>query len=78
MGEEHNMISRRSRRKHLLAFQFQVALAEAVKGDVGKWVSSGRLRYHERVFEDIENMPQAFIGLFTGVNTGKMIVSLDM
>ncbi|MYE14780.1 MAG: NADP-dependent oxidoreductase [Gammaproteobacteria bacterium] len=44
--------------------------------DMTAWVKSGELRYRETVFEGIERAPEAFIGLFTGVNTGKMIVNL--
>ncbi|MCY3884265.1 MAG: NADP-dependent oxidoreductase [Gammaproteobacteria bacterium] len=44
--------------------------------DMTEWVVSGRLKYRETVFEGIESMPEAFIGLFTGANTGKMIVNL--
>lgn len=44
--------------------------------DMTDWVVSGRLKYRETVFDGIENMPKAFIGLFTGENTGKMIVNL--
>jgi len=28
------------------------------------------------VFEGLETMPDAFLGLFTGANTGKMLVKL--
>ena len=44
--------------------------------DMTEWVLSGKLKYRETVFEGIERMPDAFIGLFTGANTGKMIVNL--
>ena len=45
--------------------------------DMADWINSGQLKYRETVFEGIDRMPEAFIGLFTGVNTGKMIVNLD-
>ncbi len=44
--------------------------------DMTEWVISGRLKYRETVYEGIESTPDAFIGLFTGANTGKMIVNL--
>ncbi len=44
--------------------------------DMAAWVTSGELRYRETTFEGIERAGEAFIGLFTGVNTGKMIVNL--
>ncbi len=38
------------------------------------WVADGRLRYRETVVEGIESAPAAFVGLFRGENTGKMLV----
>ncbi len=42
--------------------------------EVGPYVSSGELRYRETVMDGIERMPEAFIGLLRGDNTGKMLV----
>ena len=43
---------------------------------VGKWIAEDRINWKETVLEGIEKAPEAFIGLFTGVNVGKMIVKL--
>lgn len=43
---------------------------------LGQWLKEGKLTYEETVVEGFENIPQAFIGLFTGKNTGKMIVKV--
>ncbi|MGB0384931.1 MAG: NADP-dependent oxidoreductase [Ardenticatenaceae bacterium] len=45
-------------------------------GDMGKWLATGQIKLQETVVEGIENAPDAFIGLFTGENLGKMIVKL--
>ena len=45
--------------------------------DMVAWVTSGQLKYRETAFDGIEKAPEAFIGLFTGANTGKMVVNLD-
>ncbi len=45
--------------------------------DMTEWVQQEKVKYRETVFNGIEHMPEAFIGLFTGANTGKMIVNLD-
>jgi NADPH-dependent curcumin reductase CurA len=45
--------------------------------DVGGWLTDGQLTYRETVYEGIESAPDAFIGLFTGANIGKMVVRLD-
>ena len=38
------------------------------------WVGAGKVQVKETVVEGFEKMPEAFMGLFTGANTGKMIV----
>lgn len=44
--------------------------------DMALWQQQGRLKREETVFDGIETMPDAFLGLFTGGNTGKMLVRL--
>jgi len=44
--------------------------------DVSNWIKEGRLKYDETILEGIERAPEAFRGLFTGSNTGKMLVKL--
>jgi NADPH-dependent curcumin reductase CurA len=44
--------------------------------EMGPWVASGAVKSRETVVEGLENMPDAFLGLFTGANTGKMLVKL--
>ena len=43
---------------------------------VAPLVASGRLAYHEHIGEGIENVPQAFLGLFRGENLGKRLVKI--
>jgi hypothetical protein len=42
--------------------------------DMGAWLASGAVKSHETVAEGLDNMPDAFLGLFAGANTGKMLV----
>jgi NADPH-dependent curcumin reductase CurA len=42
--------------------------------DMGAWLASGAVKSHETVVEGLDNMPDAFLGLFAGANTGKMLV----
>ncbi|MGL6044223.1 MAG: NADP-dependent oxidoreductase [Sandaracinobacteroides sp.] len=44
--------------------------------DMGKWIAEGRIVWEETVYEGIAKAPDAFIGLFAGSNTGKMLVRL--
>ena len=50
-------------------------LSEQFRKDMEEWVTSGQITYKETVYDGIEQAGEAFIGLFTGANTGKMIVN---
>ncbi|MFB5663855.1 NADP-dependent oxidoreductase [Alteribacillus sp. HJP-4] len=41
---------------------------------LGQWLNEGKLKYEETIVEGFENIPDAFLGLFRGENTGKQIV----
>jgi NADPH-dependent curcumin reductase CurA len=42
--------------------------------DMAAWLADGSVKYRETVVDGIGGAPDAFIGLFTGANTGKMVV----
>jgi NADPH-dependent curcumin reductase CurA len=44
--------------------------------DMGRWIGSGQIKWQETVVEGIARAPEAFLGLFTGENAGKMLVRL--
>jgi NADPH-dependent curcumin reductase CurA len=52
-------------------------LREDFRRDMAAWVKSGEVSYRETTFEGIERAGEAFKGLFTGANVGKMIVKLS-
>jgi NADPH-dependent curcumin reductase CurA len=51
--------------------QFPQAIAQ-----LAAWYKAGKITYAETVIEGFDNIPQAFIDLFTGKNEGKMIVKI--
>jgi NADPH-dependent curcumin reductase CurA len=44
--------------------------------DLSSWMMAGKVKTRDTVFEGIEKTPDAFMGLFTGANIGKMLVKL--
>ena len=44
--------------------------------DMSGWIATGKMKYQETKLQGIDSAPEAFIGLFKGSNTGKMIVEL--
>ncbi|WP_144481295.1 NADP-dependent oxidoreductase [Cytobacillus oceanisediminis] len=43
---------------------------------LGKWLQEGKLKYQETIHEGFENIPNAFLDLFKGNNTGKLLVKV--
>lgn len=46
-------------------------------GHMSQWIKEGRVTVRETVVDGLESAPEAFIGLFKGANTGKMLVRLS-
>lgn len=45
--------------------------------DMVTWITGGQMKFEETVMEGIGNAPNAFMGLFSGQNKGKMLVKLS-
>ena len=41
-----------------------------------EWIASGELRHREDIVAGLENAPEAFFGLLTGKNFGKLLVQV--
>ena len=44
--------------------------------EMGPWVASGTVKGRDTVVDGLDAMPDAFLGLFRGDNTGKMLIRL--
>ena len=44
--------------------------------EMGGWIANGTVKARDTVVEGLERTPEAFLGLFSGANTGKMLVKL--
>lgn len=76
VGNLVEIIARRLRVQGFLLMDFQERFGDALE-DLTRWHAEGKLRSNETVVDGIENAAQAFIGLFSGENTGKMLVRLE-
>jgi hypothetical protein len=69
------IIAARIRLKGFIVFDYFPRMAEFY-AEMAPWVANGTVKSRETVVEGLENMPDAFLGLFQGANTGKMLVKL--
>ena len=44
---------------------------------LSKWMEDGKLKYTETIIEGFDNLPVAFLGLFSGKNQGKMLIKTE-
>jgi NADPH-dependent curcumin reductase CurA len=69
------IIAARIMLKGFLIFDYFPRMAEFYR-DMGPWVASGAVKSRETLVDGLDAMPDAFLGLFQGANTGKMLVRL--
>jgi len=43
---------------------------------LSKWLGEGKLKYTETIVKGFDNLPEAFLGLFSGSNLGKMLIEV--
>ena len=70
-----NIIYNRVTMRGFVFYEFESKRAQFLK-DMKGWIKEGRLKYRTTILQGIEQAPTALIGLFTGANTGKMVVQL--
>ncbi|HEY4377087.1 MAG TPA: NADP-dependent oxidoreductase [Acidimicrobiales bacterium] len=70
------LIIKRARMEGFLILDYLDRFGEA-QGDLFTWVLEGKVKHAVHVVEGLENAPDALNLLFTGGNTGKVIVKVD-
>jgi len=70
------MIGKEIKVEGFLVGRWKSRWVEGIKA-MASWIGSGQVKTKETVVEGFEKMPEAFMGLFTGANTGKMIVKTN-
>ena len=69
------LISQRGRMQGFIILDYLGRAMEAIS-ELGQWVAEGKLTYEVDVVDGLDNAPDAFERLFTGANTGKVLVRL--
>lgn len=70
-----SLLTNRVKLQGFIVFDRQDLYLRAV-AQLAKWVSEGKIKYHETVAEGLESAPRAFIGMLKGENLGKQVVKL--
>ncbi len=70
-----NLISRRGRMEGFIALDYVDRMAESAL-QLAAWVEEGRMTYKAHVFDGLDTAPEALNAMFTGDNTGKVIVAV--
>ena len=69
------IISARIALKGFIVFDYFPRMAEFYR-EMGPWVADGTVKSRETIVDGLDQTPEAFLGLFKGENTGKMLVRL--
>jgi NADPH-dependent curcumin reductase CurA len=70
-----NLIPQRGRMEGFILLDYRDRFVDAIL-QLGQWVEEGRIRYSEHIVDGLENAPTAFRKLFSGENTGKLIIKV--
>jgi NADPH-dependent curcumin reductase CurA len=68
-----NLIPQRGRMEGFILLDYRDRFLDAIV-QLGQWVQEERIKYAEDIVDGLENAPAAFRTLFSGQNTGKLIV----
>ena len=68
-----NLIYGRVRMEGFVASDFPHLQADFVR-DMTGWLKDGRVKYQETILDGFERAPEGLIGLFSGLNNGKMLI----
>jgi NADPH-dependent curcumin reductase CurA len=69
------IIAARIALKGFIVFDYFPRMAEFY-AEMAPWIADGTVKSRETVVDGLEKTPDAFLGLFSGANTGKMLVHL--
>ena len=59
----------------MVVFDYAMRYQEAAH-DLGAWLAAGRLKSREDIVNGLDDFPEALVMLFTGENTGKLVLKI--
>ena len=71
----HKIFYKRATIQGILARDYYARYPEMLK-QMSEWIREGKLKYQEAHMKGFENLPKALNSLFTGENTGKIVVDV--
>jgi hypothetical protein len=77
MSQLQGLILRRSlKMQGFIVGNYRDRIPDFVK-DMSGWLAAGKVKYREDMVEGLERAPEAFLGLFSGENFGKLVVKVN-
>ncbi|KAI0280763.1 hypothetical protein BGY98DRAFT_289803 [Russula aff. rugulosa BPL654] len=70
------LITQRAKIEGFIVFDYADRFPEAL-ADLGKWIAEGRIVRKYHIVQGLERAPEALSLLFTGDNTGKLVVHVS-
>lgn len=70
-----NLLVKRARMEGFVVFDYARRYAEASR-DITAWITAGQLNAREHVVEGLETFPDALLMLYSGQNTGKLVLKV--
>ncbi|EIM90773.1 alcohol dehydrogenase [Stereum hirsutum FP-91666 SS1] len=71
-----NLISQRATLQGFIVFDYAARYPEAVK-EISSWLADGSLKRKYQIVEGLDKAPEAMSMLYSGGNTGKLVVHVD-
>ncbi len=69
------ILSRRIKMQGFIVSDYTQRIPDFIR-DMSGWLAEGKMTYREHMVDGLENAPEAFFGLFTGANFGKLVVNV--
>ena len=71
-----SLLVHRARMEGFLVFDYARRYGEAVK-DIAGWIAEGKLKVREDIVEGLETFPETLLKLFSGENSGKLLIKVS-